>query len=39
MRHVVRFAPGGTIGSHAINATLYHKHSYDPVTSFAPIAP
>jgi tripartite-type tricarboxylate transporter receptor subunit TctC len=28
---------GGTISSHAINATLYEKLSYDPVTSFAPI--
>lgn len=28
---------GGTISSHAINATLYNKLSYDPVTSFAPI--
>lgn len=28
---------GGTISSHAINATLYSKLSYDPVTSFAPI--
>ena len=28
---------GGTISSHAINATLYDKLSYDPVTSFAPI--
>jgi tripartite-type tricarboxylate transporter receptor subunit TctC len=28
---------GGTISSHAINATLYAKLSYDPVTSFAPI--
>jgi tripartite-type tricarboxylate transporter receptor subunit TctC len=28
---------GGTISSHAINATLYPKLSYDPVTSFAPI--
>ena len=27
----------GTISSHAINATLYDKLSYDPVTSFAPI--
>ncbi|CAA9438779.1 MAG: BUG/TctC family periplasmic protein, partial [uncultured Ramlibacter sp.] len=25
---------GGTISSHAINATLYSKLSYDPVTSF-----
>ena len=28
---------GGTISSHAINATLYDKLSYDPVSSFAPI--
>ena len=28
---------GGTISSHAINATLYEKLTYDPVTSFAPI--
>ena len=28
---------GGTISSHAINATLYDKLSYDPITSFAPI--
>jgi tripartite-type tricarboxylate transporter receptor subunit TctC len=28
---------GGTISSHGINATLYEKLSYDPVTSFAPI--
>jgi tripartite-type tricarboxylate transporter receptor subunit TctC len=28
---------GGTTSSHAINATLYDKLSYDPVTSFAPI--
>ena len=28
---------GGTISSHAINAALYSKLSYDPVTSFAPI--
>jgi tripartite-type tricarboxylate transporter receptor subunit TctC len=28
---------GGTISSHAINATLYDKLSYDPVTSFEPI--
>jgi tripartite-type tricarboxylate transporter receptor subunit TctC len=28
---------GGTISSHAINATLYDKLSYDPLTSFAPI--
>lgn len=28
---------GGTISSHAINATLYDKLPYDPVTSFAPI--
>ena len=28
---------GGTISSHAINASLYPKLSYDPVTSFAPI--
>ncbi|WP_280154675.1 tripartite tricarboxylate transporter substrate binding protein [Piscinibacter sp. XHJ-5] len=28
---------GGTISSHGINATLYDKLSYDPVTSFAPI--
>jgi tripartite-type tricarboxylate transporter receptor subunit TctC len=28
---------GGTISSHAINASLYSKLSYDPVTSFAPI--
>jgi len=28
---------GGTISSHAINATLYGKLPYDPVTSFAPI--
>jgi tripartite-type tricarboxylate transporter receptor subunit TctC len=28
---------GGTISSHAINATLYAKLSYDPVTHFAPI--
>lgn len=28
---------GGTISSHAINATLYDKLSYDPVASFAPI--
>ena len=27
----------GTISSHAINATLYDKLSYDPITSFAPI--
>ena len=27
----------GTISSHAINATLYDKLSYDPMTSFAPI--
>jgi len=28
---------GGTISSHAINATLYDKLTYDPITSFAPI--
>ena len=28
---------GGTISSHAINATLYDRLPYDPVTSFAPI--
>ena len=28
---------GGTISSHAINASLYDKLPYDPVTSFAPI--
>ncbi|MFY8085557.1 MAG: Bug family tripartite tricarboxylate transporter substrate binding protein [Rubrivivax sp.] len=28
---------GGTISSHAINATLYDKLPYDPATSFAPI--
>jgi tripartite-type tricarboxylate transporter receptor subunit TctC len=28
---------GGTISSHAINASLYAKLPYDPVTSFAPI--
>jgi tripartite-type tricarboxylate transporter receptor subunit TctC len=28
---------GGTISSHAINATLYDKLPYDPVTGFAPI--
>jgi tripartite-type tricarboxylate transporter receptor subunit TctC len=28
---------GGTISSHAINATLYDKLPYDPVTSFEPI--
>ena len=28
---------GGTISSHAINATLYDKLPYDPVKSFAPI--
>jgi len=28
---------GGTISSHAINATLYDKLTYDPVTGFAPI--
>jgi tripartite-type tricarboxylate transporter receptor subunit TctC len=28
---------GGTISSHAINATLYPKLSYDPVKDFAPI--
>ncbi len=28
---------GGTISSHAINATLYDKLAYDPVTSFEPI--
>ena len=28
---------GGTISSHAINASLYEKLTYDPVTSFAPI--
>ena len=28
---------GGTISSHAINASLYSKLSYDPVASFAPI--
>ncbi|MEP6608427.1 MAG: tripartite tricarboxylate transporter substrate binding protein [Burkholderiaceae bacterium] len=28
---------GGTISTHAINATLYDKLSYDPITSFAPI--
>jgi len=28
---------GGTISSHGINATLYDKLPYDPVTSFAPI--
>ena len=28
---------GGTISSHAINATLYDKLPYDPVTSFTPI--
>ena len=28
---------GGTISSHAINATLYDKLPYDPITSFAPI--
>jgi tripartite-type tricarboxylate transporter receptor subunit TctC len=28
---------GGTISSHGINASLYDKLTYDPVTSFAPI--
>lgn len=28
---------GGTISSHGINASLYSKLTYDPVTSFAPI--
>lgn len=28
---------GGTISTHAINATLYDKLTYDPLTSFAPI--
>jgi tripartite-type tricarboxylate transporter receptor subunit TctC len=28
---------GGTISSHAINATLYSKLSYDPIKDFAPI--
>jgi tripartite-type tricarboxylate transporter receptor subunit TctC len=28
---------GGTISSHAINASLYEKLPYDPVTSFEPI--
>src|SRR6185295_10794367 len=28
---------GGTISSHAINATLYSKLPYDPVRDFAPI--
>ena len=28
---------GGTISSHAINATLYAKLAYDPVSSFEPI--
>jgi tripartite-type tricarboxylate transporter receptor subunit TctC len=28
---------GGTISSHGINATLYSKLPYDPVTSFVPI--
>jgi tripartite-type tricarboxylate transporter receptor subunit TctC len=28
---------GGTISSHAINATLYSKLSYDPIRDFAPI--
>ncbi len=28
---------GGTISTHAINATLYDKLSYDAITSFAPI--
>jgi tripartite-type tricarboxylate transporter receptor subunit TctC len=28
---------GGTISSHGINASLYDKLSYDPVTSFEPI--
>lgn len=28
---------GGTISSHGINATLYDKLPYDPVTGFAPI--
>ena len=28
---------GGTISSHAINASLYSKLPYDPITSFAPI--
>jgi len=28
---------GGTISSHAINASLYSRLPYDPVTSFAPI--
>lgn len=28
---------GGTISTHAINATLYSKLPYDPVASFAPI--
>lgn len=28
---------GGTISSHAINASLYSKLAYDPLTSFAPI--
>ncbi len=28
---------GGTISSHAINATLYSKLAYDPVRDFAPI--
>ena len=28
---------GGTISSHAINASLYSKLTYDPITSFEPI--
>ena len=29
---------GGTISSHAINATLYDKLPYDPIRDFAPVA-
>ncbi|MES2186748.1 MAG: tripartite tricarboxylate transporter substrate binding protein [Pseudomonadota bacterium] len=29
---------GGTVSSHAINASLYPKLAYDPIKSFAPIA-
>src|SRR6187455_2572549 len=29
---------GGTISSHAINASLYAKLPYDPIANFAPIA-
>src|SRR3712207_7758561 len=28
----------GTVGTHAINASLYTKMPYDPLTDFAPVA-